>query len=179
MPIIPKDQLRALIKEYNLKDPKDIQYMLKKLFGDTLQEMLEAELDHELGYSKYDYKNKQTDNSRNGYSSKIVKSNHGKVELNIPRDRNGDFEPQVVKKNQSDISSIATSITEDIRSGGGVVIGGGGSIDMPMYQCTICESCGSAFCNNCQRPSPDPCPKCGKSNLKPGFADLVHKYYEY
>lgn len=110
MPIIPKDQLRALIKEYKLKDPKDIQEMLKKLFGDTLAEMLEAELDHELGYSKYDYKNKQTDNSRNGYSSKTVKSNHGKVELAIPRDRNGEFEPQVVKKNQSDISSIEDQV---------------------------------------------------------------------
>ncbi|MGZ8883252.1 MAG: transposase [Nitrososphaeraceae archaeon] len=85
MPIIPKDQLKALIKEYNLKDPKDIQEMLKKLFGDTLQEILEAELDHELGYSKYDYKNKATDNSRNGHSSKTVKSNYGKVDLSIAK----------------------------------------------------------------------------------------------
>jgi transposase-like protein len=110
MPIIPKDQLKALIKEYNLKDPKDIQEMLKKLFGDTLQEMLEAELDHELGYTKYDYKNKQTDNSRNGYSSKTVKSNYGKVDLDVPRDRNGEFEPAVVKKNQTDISSIEDQV---------------------------------------------------------------------
>lgn len=110
MPIIPKDQLKALIKEYNLKDPKDIQEMLKKLFGDTLQEMLEAELDHELGYTKYDYKNKQTDNSRNGYSSKTVKSNYGKVDLDVPRDRNGQFEPAVVKKNQTDISSIEDQV---------------------------------------------------------------------
>src|SRR4030042_4711364 len=110
MPIIPKDQLKALIKEYKLKDPKDIQEMLKKLFGDTLQEMLEAELDHELGYTKYDYKNKATDNSRNGYSQKTVKSNHGKVELAVPRDRNGEFEPQVVRKNQSDISSIEDKV---------------------------------------------------------------------
>jgi transposase-like protein len=110
MPIIPKDQLKALIKEYNLKDPKDIQEMLKKLFGDTLQEILEAELDHELGYTKYDYKNKATDNSRNGYSSKTVKSNYGKVDLSIPRDRDGDFEPAVVKKNQTDISSIEDQV---------------------------------------------------------------------
>jgi putative transposase len=110
MPIIPKDQLKALIKEYNLKDPKDIQEMLKKLFGDTLQEMLEAELDHELGYTKYDYKHKQTDNSRNGYSSKTVKSNYGKVDLNVPRDREGEFEPSVVKKNQTDISSIEDQV---------------------------------------------------------------------
>ena len=52
MPIIPKDQLKALIKEYKLKDAKDIQEMLKSLFGDTLKEMLEAELDHKLGYLK-------------------------------------------------------------------------------------------------------------------------------
>jgi putative transposase len=110
MPIIPKDQLKALIKEYNLKDPKDIQEMLKKLFGDTLQEMLEAELDHELGYTKYDYKNKTTDNSRNGYSSKTVKSNYGKVDIDVPRDRNGEFEPAVVKKNQTDISSIEDQV---------------------------------------------------------------------
>jgi hypothetical protein len=70
-----------------------------------------------------------------------------------------------------------TSISDDIRRGGGVVIGGG-SLDTPMYQCTICESCGSVFCDSCQRPSPDPCPQCGKSNLRPGFADLVQKYYK-
>ena len=74
------------------------------------------------------------------------------------------------------IGQLSTTIGEDIRHGGGAVIGGG-SLDMPMYQCTICESCGSAFCDSCQRPSPDPCPKCGKSNLSPGFADLVQKYY--
>ena len=110
MPIIPKDKLRALIKEYNLKDAKDIQEMLKTLFGDTLKEMLEAELDHELGYSKYDYKNKETENSRNGYSKKKVKSDYGEITLKIPRDREGEFEPVVVKKNQRDISSIEDQV---------------------------------------------------------------------
>ena len=76
------------------------------------------------------------------------------------------------------IGQLSTSIAEDIRRGGGVVIGGD-SLDVPMYQCTICESCGSVFCDSCQRPSPDPCPKCGKSNLRPGFADLVQKYYKF
>ena len=59
MPIIPKDPLRALIKEYKLKDAKDIQEMLKNLFGSTLKEILKAELTHELGYSKHDYKNRK------------------------------------------------------------------------------------------------------------------------
>lgn len=110
MPIIPKDQLRALIKEYKLKDASDIQEMLKSLFGDTLKEMLEAELDHELGYSKYDYKSKETENSRNGYSKKKVKSDYGEIDLKIPRDREGEFEPVVVKKNQRDISSIEDQV---------------------------------------------------------------------
>ncbi len=110
MAIIPKDQLRALIKEYKLKDAKDIQEMLKDLFGDTLKEMLEAELDHELGYSKYDYKNKETENSRNGYSKKKVKSDYGEIDLKIPRDRESEFEPTVVKKNQRDISSIEDQV---------------------------------------------------------------------
>ena len=72
MPIIPKDQLRKLIKQYNLKDTEDIQSMLKDMFGDAIQEMLEAELEEDLGYSRYDYKNKRTTNSRNGYSKKVL-----------------------------------------------------------------------------------------------------------
>ena len=58
MPIIPKDELRKLIKKYDLKDTKDIQNMLKDMFGDAIQEMLEAELEDDLGYSRCDYKNK-------------------------------------------------------------------------------------------------------------------------
>lgn len=106
MSIIPKDQLRKLIKQYNLKDTKDIQGMLKDMFGDAIQEMLEAELEEDLGYSRYDYKNKNTSNSRNGYSKKSLKSNYGKSDIRVPRDRDGDFEPKIVKKNQTTLPSI-------------------------------------------------------------------------
>jgi len=101
MPIIPKDQLRKLIKKYNLKDTKDIQNMLKDMFGDAISDMLEAELEEDLGYSRYDYKNKATTNSRNGYSRKSIKSNYGKAGIKIPRDIDGQFEPKIVKKNQT------------------------------------------------------------------------------
>jgi putative transposase len=110
MPIIPKDQLRKLIKQYNLKDTADIQNMLKDMFGDAIQEMLEAELEDDLGYSRYDYKNKATTNSRNGYSKKSLKSNYGKSDIKIPRDRDGDFEPKVVKKNQTTLPSIEDQV---------------------------------------------------------------------
>lgn len=106
MSIIPKDQLRKLIKQYNLKDTDDIQSMLKDMFGDAIQEMLEAELEDDLGYTRYDYKNKTTTNSRNGYSKKSLKSNYGKSDIKIPRDRDGDFEPKIVKKNQTTLPSI-------------------------------------------------------------------------
>ena len=58
-----------------------------------------------LGYSKYDYKNKHTDSSRNGYSCKRIKSSLGDIQLSIPHDRNGEFEPQIVKKNQTTVSA--------------------------------------------------------------------------
>jgi putative transposase len=105
-----KELLRKLIKQYNLKDTKDIKNMLKDLFGNTIQEMLEAELEEDLGYSKYDYKNKETSNSRNGHSGKTLKSDHGKIDIKVPRDREGEFEPKIVKKNQTDVSSIEDQV---------------------------------------------------------------------
>jgi putative transposase len=72
MGILTKEQIRQLIKEKNMKTAQDVQETLKEMFAETLQEMLEAELEEELGYSKYDYKNKKTSNSRNGHSKKKV-----------------------------------------------------------------------------------------------------------
>ena len=94
--------INSLLEHYQPKDAQDIQDMLKDLLGETLQGMLEAEMDDHLGYSKYDYKNKETDDSRNGYSPKTVTSSMGTIDLDIPRDRKGDFEPQIVKKNQTE-----------------------------------------------------------------------------
>lgn len=110
MSIIPKDQLRKLIKQYNLKDTADIQNMLKDMFGDAISEMLQAELEEDLGYTKYDYKNKATTNSRNGYSKKNLKSNYGDTEIKVPRDRDGEFEPKIVKKNQTTLPSIEDQV---------------------------------------------------------------------
>ena len=62
----------SLLAHYQPTDANDVQEMLKDLLGDTLQGMLEAEMDQKLGYSKYDYQNKNTDDSRNGYSKKTV-----------------------------------------------------------------------------------------------------------
>ena len=55
-------------------------------------------------YTKYDYRNKDTDNSRNGHSIKIVKTRAGEVEIAVPRDRKSEFEPQIIRKNETSIS---------------------------------------------------------------------------
>ncbi|OQA76004.1 MAG: Transposase, Mutator family [bacterium ADurb.Bin243] len=102
--------IKQLLKEYQPKNATELQDMLKDLLGDTLQGMLETEMDDKLGYSKYDYKNKETENSRNGYSKKTVTSNLGDLEINVSRDREGEFEPQVVKKHQNDVSGIDEQI---------------------------------------------------------------------
>lgn len=110
MGLIPKDQLRQLIKEHNLQTMEDVQKALKDIFAETLQEMLEAELDTELGYAKHDSKQKQTKNSRNGYSKKTVTSEYGELDLTIPRDRLGEFEPAIVKKHQRHVTGIEDQI---------------------------------------------------------------------
>ncbi len=99
-----KEKLRELMSEMQVKDMNDINSLFKEMVGDILENGLEAELDEELGYSKYDYRNKDTSNSRNGYSTKTMKTSFGDVEIAVPRDRNAEFEPQLVKKQQTGLS---------------------------------------------------------------------------
>lgn len=105
-----KEVLRNMISDGNLKTAGDLHSYLKDMFKDALQEMLEAELEAELGYSKGDRQNKQTDNRRNGYTEKTVKTQYGEMKLEVPRDRNGEFEPVVVPKNKRDISGIEEKV---------------------------------------------------------------------
>ncbi|MFD2670569.1 IS256 family transposase [Marinicrinis sediminis] len=105
-----KEQLRAFIKENKLVSAQDAQNALKELFAETLQEMLEAEMDEHLGYEKHDAKSKQTTNSRNGKSKKKITSEYGEQEIAVPRDRQSEFDPMVVKKHQSNVSGIEDQI---------------------------------------------------------------------
>jgi transposase-like protein len=105
-----KSLMRQLIDERGIKDVAGVQDLVKELTAGLIQECMDAELEEELGYSRYDYKNKQTENSRNGSYKKTVSSRQGEVELSVPRDRNGEYEPQIVKKHQMDISAIEDKI---------------------------------------------------------------------
>jgi len=82
----------------------EVHTLLKDVISSFMENGLESELDEELGYSKYDYRNKSTENSRNGHSKKTIKTSFGEAEIDIPRDRSGEFEPQLIRKNQTTIS---------------------------------------------------------------------------
>ncbi|WP_026896068.1 IS256 family transposase [Clostridiisalibacter paucivorans] len=110
MSTLPKEVLRDMIKGGNLKTSDDLHSFLKEMFKDALQEMLEAELDIELGYDKGDKKNKRTNNRRNGHTQKNLKTKFGEMEIRVPRDRNGEFEPIAVPKNVRNISGIEEQV---------------------------------------------------------------------
>ncbi len=100
-------KIRELLQESNIGSMADIQELFKETIAEFMENGLDAELDEELGYSRYDYKNKDTDNSRNGHSSKTLKTSFGELEVDVPRDRKGEFDPVILKKNQ-------TSVTQDV-----------------------------------------------------------------
>lgn len=99
-----RELISELLSAANVQSMDDIQNLFKETIAEFMQGSLEAELDEELGYEPYDVKNKNTENSRNGHSKKTLRTSMGKVEIDIPRDRNGDFEPKILPKNQISIS---------------------------------------------------------------------------
>lgn len=106
----PKELMKYLFENYELNNALDVQEALKDMFSETLETMLNAELDQHLGYSKNENAIEHTTNRRNGKSAKTVQSQLGEFDLNIPRDREASFEPQVVQKHQKDISGIEEKI---------------------------------------------------------------------
>lgn len=103
-----KEFLRNYVREQNFTNSNDVLNALKELFKDVLQEALAAEMDEMLGYEKHVVN--QSTNSRNGYSKKTIKSELGAVTLDIPRDRNGEFEPKIIPKHQRNINGIEDKI---------------------------------------------------------------------
>lgn len=108
-----REKIRELLQLANVGSMDDIQELFKDTIAEFMENGLEAELDDQLGYSRYDYKNKDTDNSRNGYSRKTLRTSFGDVEVSVPRDRKSEFDPKVLRKNQT---SISQDIEEKILS---------------------------------------------------------------
>ena len=105
-----KKQLEAFAREAakSLKTEKDLSDFSQMLTKITVEAALNAELDDHLGYEKHEPSD--TSNSRNGYSTKTLKTEDGQFEINTPRDREGSFEPQIVKKQQTRFTSMDDKI---------------------------------------------------------------------
>lgn len=105
-----RNMIREFIAHNNITTAKDIEESLKNMFRDTLQEMLEAEMSTHLGHEKYEYTDEEKNNYRNGTTSKNIHSTAGDFRIDVPRDRNGDFDPVIVEKGSNDISDIEQKI---------------------------------------------------------------------
>jgi len=88
----------------------DVQDLLKNLFKGTIETMLEAEMEEHLGYDKHNVVGNNSGNSRNGYNRKTIKSEMGETEIKVPRDRNGEFDPQLITKRQTRTDDLENRI---------------------------------------------------------------------
>ncbi len=100
-----REMMHSYLKDndISIKNGTDVNAVMRDIMSVILEDVLDEEPDEELGYSKYDYRNKNTDNSRNGHSKKIMHTSYGDMNVAIPRDRNGQYEPQLIKKYQNTV----------------------------------------------------------------------------
>lgn len=103
-----KELVKLLAQECSSME--DIHTILKNLFRGTIEQMLEAEMDEHLGYEKHSPAGDQSGNSRNGYNQKTIQTQMGKTEIKIPRDRNGEFEPQLIEKYQTKSNNLEQQV---------------------------------------------------------------------
>lgn len=102
-----KNQLvQAILDTYHPETAEDVQNALKDIFGPMFEAMLQGEMNSHLGYNNNSKEKKETDNRRNGYIDKTVKTSLGEMNIAVPRDRDGSFEPVIIPKRTKDISDI-------------------------------------------------------------------------
>ena len=102
--------IHEMIAEYDIKTIADLEKTLKEMFAGTMSDMLKGELDAQLGYEKNSQAPKETTNRRNGSYLKQVKTSMGEAELSVPRDRDGEFEPQLVPAGTRDVSGVEEKV---------------------------------------------------------------------
>jgi putative transposase len=101
---------RELAKAESMDDFFGKDGIFARLFADTLEQMLEAELTDKLGYEPYEAKGRNSGNSRNGHYAKKVRTSEGDTNIRVPRDRNGEFEPKIIRKFASNTNELEEKI---------------------------------------------------------------------
>jgi len=107
---LDQNQLQSIAKELakNVKTQEDLSNLSSMLVKMTVEAALGAEMEEHLGYAKH--QNSDSNNSRNGYSSKTLKGDHGEVDIDIPRDRHSEFNPVIVKKGETRLTAMDDQI---------------------------------------------------------------------
>ena len=110
---VPDIDYQAEIKKCKtLEDVVGKNGLMKKLFKDVIQQLLEAEMDEHLGREKYEREENYSDskNYRNGYSKKSINTSYGEVPIDVPRDRNAEFNPRAIGKYKTDCNELDKKI---------------------------------------------------------------------
>ena len=99
-----REKIRELLALSGVEGMEDIQQLFRETIAEFMESGLDAEMDEQLGYERYDVQGKETDDSRNGHSRKTLRTSFGDTTIQVPRDRKGEFEPAILRKNQTSIS---------------------------------------------------------------------------
>ena len=99
-----REKIRELLALSGVEGMEDIQQLFRETIAEFMESGLDAEMDEQLGYERYDVQGKETDDSRNGHSKKTLRTSFGDTTIQVPRDRKGEFEPAILRKNQTSIS---------------------------------------------------------------------------
>lgn len=101
---------QAILEQYQPQTKEDMQDAIKDIFGPMFEAMLQGEMDGHLGYGANDHGYKETTNRRNGYTHKNVNTAYGEIPVDVPRDRDATFEPQLIPKRTKNISGIEDKV---------------------------------------------------------------------
>ena len=99
-----REKIRELLALSGVEGMEDIQQLFRETIAEFMETGLDAEMEEQLGYDRYNVKGKETDDSRNGHSKKTLRTSFGDTTIQIPRDRKGEFDPAILRKNQTSIS---------------------------------------------------------------------------
>ena len=101
---------KMIVEQYQPGNAEEVQEAIKDIFGPIFEAMLQGEMDEHLGYISNDHDSKETENRRNGYIEKNVRTSYGEIPVSVPRDRDGSFEPRVIPKRSRDVSGIEDKV---------------------------------------------------------------------
>ena len=112
---VPAEMMREFVRSQKFTSTDEVMTAMKNMFKDILQEVMECELADELGYEKSERTSNnecsnKSKNYRNGYSKKTIKTQMGELDIKVPRDRNGEYEPKIIGKYNRNVDGMEEKI---------------------------------------------------------------------